>query len=406
LGNCEWVKEDTSLNLKRYVHGKPLSNTIYYKVVDVLNLKPFIFETIMCTPYSFCSDLIEIYSNKIKAMDGLSQLVATEKLIVALMKSVKRAPVKSNSEGFVTNHFNQAMLVFGKDNLPHDIRRLDFEDEQKEITKYNGFRVKSIFNILIEIIKFKSIPDTYRLYPMYKLKSLRSSVPSTDTGHIMFKKFFDVIMYKCMNMCNFSIDTWLAWYEVEVVEEDTNLQATIGHLCYELCSLIDNGTINEPVLREFQPILRNIAIEKIDFSNVDTTNIDEMIKGVENSSRFHINSWIKKMIQNPEVFVHNKAIPVISHHVDCIDYNCFKAILDSVMVFYKNGGVVSEAAGNLIFKGIKRLDVEDKMTVLKQFLVHYADCTFYISNDFDKKFHYVAHNEYNENIDQQVSHTK
>ncbi|CAH1731132.1 uncharacterized protein LOC114130279 isoform X2 [Aphis gossypii] len=401
LENCNWVKEDASLNLKRYVHGSPLPSSIYFIIVNVLDLKPFIFETIMYTPYSFCSDLIEFYLNGIKDMDGLSQLVATENLIIALMKSVRRAPVRSNSEGSVASHFNQAMLVFSKDNLPHDMRRLNFSDEQKEITKYNGFRVKSIFNILIEMIKFKSIPDTYRMYPMYKLKSLRSSVPSTDTGHIMFKKFFDVLMYKCMNMCNFSIDTWLSWYEVEVIEDDTNLQAAIGHLCYELCSLIDNGIINEPLLKEFHPILRNIAIEKIDFSNIDITDIDAMTIRVDNSSKFHLNGWIKKMIENKNVFVHDRAIQVMYNHISGVDYNCFKAIVDNVMAFCKTGGIVSEALGKVIFKGIKHLDLEDKLTILRHVVVNHIDNPFFVSNEFDEKLRYVAHNEYSNNINHQ-----
>jgi len=360
----------------------------------------------MYTPYSFCSDLIDISLNKIKAMDGLSQLVDTENLVVSLMKSVKRGPIRSNSENSVIGHFNQAMLVFGKDNLPHDIRRLDFEDEQKEITRYNGFRVKSIFNIFIEMIKYRSVPDTYRLNPLYTLTSLRSSIPSTDTGHVIFKKCFDVIMYKCMNMCNFSIDTWIAWYEVEVVEEDTNLQAAIGHLCYELCSLIDNGTINERLLKEFRPILRNIAIEKIDFSNIDITDIDGMVKRVESSSKFHLNAWVKKMIENPSVFVHNRAIQVIGNYIDCVDYNCFKAIIDSSMAYHNNGGDVSEDLGKVIFKGLKHLDLEDASCILRHVMVHYADCTFYVSNDFDELLLYVAHNEYNDNIDPQVSPSK
>lgn len=401
MTNCNWVREYPLLNLKQYVHGDTLSNNLYYKLVDILNLKPFISEIIMYTPYSFCSDLIDISLNKIKAMDGLSQLVDTENLVISLMKSVKRGPIKSNSESSVIAHFNQAMLVFGKDNLPHDIRRLDFEDEQKEITRYNGFRVKSIFNIFIEMIKYRSVPDTYKLYPLYTLTSLRSSIPSTDTGHVIFKKCFDVIMYKCMNMCNFSIDTWIAWYEVEVVEEDTNLQAAIGHLCYELCSLIDNGTINERLLKEFRPILRNIAIEKIDFSNIDITDIDAMAKRVESSSKFHLNAWVKKMIENPGVFVHNRAIQVIGNYIDCVDYNCFKAIIDSSMAYHKSGGEVSEALGKVIFKGLKHLDLEDTSFILRHVMIYYADCTFYVSNDFDELLHYVTHNEYNENIDPQ-----
>jgi len=404
--NCSGVREDSSLNLKQYVHGNTISNNLYYKLVDMLNLKSYIYEIIMYTPYSFCSDLIDISLNKIKAIDGLSQLVDTESLIISLMKSVKRGPIRSNSENSVVSHFNQAMIVFGKDNLPHDIRRLDFEDEQKEITRYNGFRVKSIFNIFIEMIKYRSAPDNYKLHPLYTLKPLRSSIPSTDTGNIIFKKCFDVIMYKCMNMCNFSIDTWIAWYEVEVVEEDTNLQAAVGHLCFELCSLIDNGTISEPLLKEFKPILRNIAIEKIDFTNIDITDIDAMAKRVEGSSKFHLNAWVKKMIENPDVFVHDRAIQVIGNYIDCVDYNCFKAIIDSSMAYHKNGGVVSEAVGNVIFKGLKHLDLEDTLCILSHVMVHYADCTFYVSNDFDELLLYVAQNEYNDNVDSQVSPLK
>lgn len=404
--NCSTVRENSSLNLKQYVHGNTLSNNLYYKLVDILDLKSYISEIIMYTPYSFCSDLIDIYLNKIKTMDGLSQLVDTENLIISLMKSVKRGPIRSYSESAVVSHFNQAMLVFGKDYLPHDIRRLDFEDEQKEITRYNGFRVKSIFNIFIEMIKYRSAPDKYKIYPLYTLKSLRSPIPSTDTGHIIFKKCFDIIMYKCMNMCNFSIDTWIAWYEVEVVEEDTNLQAAVGHLCFELCSLIDNETITEPLLKEFRPILRNIAIEKIDFSNIDITDIEAMAKRVESSSKFHLNAWVKKMIENPDVFVHNRAIQVIGTYIDCVDYNCFKAIIDSSMAYHKNGGVVSEAVGNVIFKGLKHLDLEDTLCILSHVMVHYADYTFYTSKDFDELLLYVAQNEYDENIDPQVSSLK
>lgn len=406
MTNCNWVKDDPLLNLKQYVHGNTLSNNLYYKLVDALNLKPFVTEIIIYTPYSFCRDLIDISLNKIKAMDGHSQLVDIESLVVSLMKCVKRGPIRSNTDNSVIDHFNQAMLVFGKDNLPHDIRRLDFEDEQKEITRYNGFRVKSIFNIFIEMIKYRSAPDTYILHPLYTLKSLRSAIPSTDTGNIIFKKCFDVIMYKCMNMCNFSIDTWIAWYEVEVVEEDTNLQAAVGHRCYELCSLIDNGTINECLLKEFRPILHNIAIEKIDFSHIDITDIDTMAKRVEGSSKFHLNAWVKKMIENPGVFVHDRAIQVLSNYIDCVDYNCFRAIIDSCMAYHKSGGEVSEAWGNIVFKGLKHLDVEDTSSILRHVMVHYADCTFYLSNDFDELLLYIVHNEYNENIDPQVSLSK
>ncbi|XP_025196284.1 uncharacterized protein LOC112595343 [Melanaphis sacchari] len=401
--NCNWIKEDTLLNLKQYIHDKPLSYNVYYIIVDITDLQTFMFETIMCTPYSFCSDLIEINLNKIKFMDGLSQLVYTEKLIVALMKSFKRTPLKSDLESSAISHFNQAMVVFGKDNLPHDIRRLDFEDEQKEITKYNGFRVKSIFSIFVELVKFKSISDTYILYPMYKLESLRSSVPLTDNEH-MFKKLFDIIMYKCMNLSNFSIDTWLAWYEVEVVEEDTNLQATIGHLCYELCSLMDNGTItDEPLLKEFKPILRNIAIEKINFNDVDTDDIDTITKLVENSSKFHLNGWMKRMLQNPVAFQYDRVVQVTCNYIDCVDYNCFKTILENAIIYsrIKREDEVPEVLSNALLKGIKHLDVEDKWSILKQVLWNHADYDFHVSNNFDEQLHYVVHNEYNDDVDQQ-----
>lgn len=357
----------------------------------------------MCTPYSFCRDLVDIILNKIKAMDGLSQLSATEKLIIALMRSVKCGPVGPNLESPLTSHFNQAMLVFGKDYLPQDIRRLDLEDEQRETSKYNGYRVKTIFSILVEMIKIEDVIDNYKLYPLYILDSLRTVDPSDVSGRTMFKKFFDVVMYKCINMCNFSIDAWLSWYEIEVLEADTNLQSAIGHLCYELCNFIDNGSINEGLLKEFRPILRNIAIEKIDFSSVSSSNIDGMVECIHKSSKFHLSGWIKRMIENTNVFTHPRAIKALDNSMESIDYNCYKYIVDNYLTHCRNGGSVVEPMGIAIYKGVKYLDIEDKMSLLRHIIVNHAENEFYLSENFEDTLRYVAHNEFNDKVDQKVS---
>lgn len=402
IENCSWVKEDQSLNLKNYIRGRPITRSTYYKLLDILELKSFVEEMIMCTPYSFCRDLVDITLNKIKAMNGIPQLLATENLIISLMKSVKCGPLGVSLECPLTSHFNQAMLVFGKDYLPYDIRRLDYEDEQKEISKYNGFRVKSIFSILVQLIKSENVPNPYK-YPMYRLESLRSLDPIEDSGRTMYKKFFDVVMYKCMNMCNFSIDTWLSWYEIEIIELDTNLQSAIGHLCFELCTFIDNGTITEDFLKEFRPILRNIAIEKINFNDVDISDIDGMVDCIAKSSKFHLSGWIKKMIENPNAFTHPRAIQVLDDSMENIDYNCFRYIADNCMAHVRSGGTVSSAMGIVIYKGIEHLDIEDKMCLLRHIIVNHAENETYLTDDFEDTLLYVCHNEFNEKIDQKVS---
>jgi len=404
MENCIWIKNDPILNLSRYMHGKPILKSVYCKVVEFLNLRPYVSEMIMSTPYCFNRGVVNIALNKISIMDGLPQLLASEELIIALLKSIKRSPIKYSLQSEFCSHFNQAMAIFNLDNIPYDMRRLDYEAEQKMLTKYNGFRVKSVFNLFVELIKFKSSPDTYRQYPMYKLKVLRDFELPTDVGSTLFKTLFDLIMRKCMNMCNFSVDTWLSWYEIEVVEEDTNLQAAIGHLCFELCAFIDNGTINEHYLKEFRPILGNIAIEKIDFTDVDTSDIDTMINRLGNCPKFHINGWIKKMILNHDVFTNPRAIEILENYVECIDYNCFKNIIDQYMIYYKSGGILFESFGKIIYKGIQYLDIDDKTNILKHIISNYPDNMFFITSEFDDELHYVVHNEDNDTIDQKVSH--
>jgi len=222
----------------------------------------------------------------------------------------------------------------------------------------------------------------------------------------MFKKFFDVVMYKCMNMCNFSIDAWLSWYEIEVSGQDSNLQSAIGHLCYELCSFIDSGAINEGFLKEFRPILRNISIERIDFASVNSSDIDGMVDRVNKSSKFHLSGWIKRMIENTNVFTHPRAIQALDNCMENIDYNCYKYIVDNYLTHCRNGGSVVEPMGIAIYRGIKHLDIEDKMSLLRHVIVNHAENEFYLSEDFEETMHYVAHNEFNEKIDQKEVMTK
>lgn len=402
LENCSWIKTDPILNLSRYVRGKTISRNAYYKIVNILDLKVYMEETIMCTPYAFCRDLVDITLNKIKAMGAMSQLLASENLILALMKSIKRSPVEPDLETSLLSHFNQTMLIFGEDNLPHDIRRLDSEDDQREISKYKGYLVKSIFKIFVEVIKFKINSDVQVHYPMYVLKSLHNY--DTPAGiNSIFKKCIDVIMHKCMNMCHFSIDTWLSWYEVEILEEDTNLQRSIGHLCFELCRYIDDGSIDEPFFKDFKPILRNIAIEKIDFTGVDMNNADEIIERINCSSKYHLIDWIKKLIDIPDIFINHKAIKVLDDNIESIDYNCFKYVIDQCMVYYKYGGLCIQSMGDVLFKGINYLDMEDKMSILKHIVAHFPDNTICFCSNFDEVLLYIAHNEYNNGVNQKVS---
>lgn len=401
LKSCYWLKDDPTLNLDRYVHGKPLPGNVYYKIVDVLHLKQFLLETIMCTPYCFSRDLIEIFVKKARAMPGFLQLETCENIIVALMKSIKRSPIKNSLFTPLTHHFTQAMLVLNKDRLPNDILRLHPENDKKELSKYAGYRVKTIFRILVKMIEFKNSTDSFRQYPMYKLKSLHPP-SSADSTNPMFDKFFEVIVHKCMDLCQFDISTWLEWYEVEVVEEDTNLQTAIGELGHDLLQFINNGLVTYQPLLDFRPILCNIAIERINYDNADTNNIDEMIERVKNTTK-HANGWIKKMIDNPKVFINAQAIQTLDECMNRIDYNCFKKIVDKSIAHYKNGGKVSEPLANAIFKGIQHLDMEDKMCILKHVLGNYADCTIYFPPNFEDTLRYVAEHENDESSDKNVS---
>lgn len=402
MTNCGWVKSDPALNLGRYIHGKPIPTQLFCQLVEIFKLTQFMYEVIMCTPYGFCRDLIETNLEKINTLDGEAQLVVIENLILALFKSIKRLPPNSNLEDPLAGNFNQAMLVFNKDYLPKEIRRSDLEEEHKEITRYHGFRVKTIFKIFVELIKYNTSSDSYRQYPMYKFKTIRSS-PVID-GNPIFKKFFDVIMYKCMNMCDFSIHTWLSWYEIVDTDEDTNLQSAIGHVCFELCNLIENEVINEKCLKEFHPIIRNIAIEKIDFTNVNIADIDGMVENVKKASKCHLNDWIKKMIENLSVFSHDGAIELLDSSVENIDYNCYKNIIDQCMKYHKDGGTWNENLCTVLYKGLKHMDSEDKFNIMKYIVHQYPEALFVKLKNYDSLIGHIAFNEYSDNADRNVSH--
>lgn len=403
LKHCSWVKTDPMLNLRRYVRGKTISSNTYYKIVNLLDLKVYMEETIMYTPYAFCRDLVEITLNKIKTMDAMSQLIASENLILALMKSIKYLPLETDLETSLLSHFNQTMLVFGENNLPNDVRRIGYEVDQKEILKYNGYRVKSIFTIFIEVIQIKNNSDVQMNYPLYELKLLHN-YDTLAGNNSMFKKCMDVIMHKCVNMCHFSVDTWLSWYEVEVLEEDTNLQTAIGHMCFKLCRFIDDGSIDEPILKDFKPVLRNIAIEKIDFTGVNMNNADDIIEQINCSSKYHLNDWIKKLIDIPDIFINHKAIQVLDDNMESIDYNCFKCVIDRCMVYYKHGGLCYQSMGDVLFKGIDHLDTEDKMSILKHIVAHFPDNNICLCSNFDEVLSNIVNNEYNNSVAKKVSY--
>lgn len=337
-------------------------------------------------------------------MTGMPLLIATEDLILTWIKCVKRYPVKPCFEELLLSKFNEAMLMYiPESSAPHDSTTMDPDDNnQKEEYKLSGYSVKSIFKLFVDIVKFQTNPGKHRQYPMYTMKPIRSMIPEDTAGNTLFKKMFDIVMYKCMDMCDFTIDTWLAWYEVEVIEEDTNLQACVGHLIHELCTFIDNGTINEPYLKDFRGILRNMAIEKLDFSEIDITDIDSVVDRVESASKFHISAWIKKLIQNPGVFTHPRAVYTLDSHMSCIDFNCMRCFVDSIMNFFKNGGIVSESVSNALYKGLNNLDMDDKISILKHFLIHYSELSIFIQKDFDKLLNFIAHNEYNQAVNKKV----
>lgn len=400
MKHCNWVKNDPALNLSRYINGNPIPTQLFHRLVEIFELTPFMYEVIMCTPYGFCRDLIEINLEKIKTLDGEAQLEVTENLILALFKSIKRLPPNSNLDDPLVSNFNEAMLVFNKDYLPKDVKRSDFDDEQRSITRYDGFRVKTIFKIFVELIKYNTSSDSYRQYPMYKFKTIRCSPLA---GNSIFKKFFDVIMYKCMNMCDFSVHTWLSWYEIQI-DELTNLQSAIGHLCFELCRMIDTGVIQEQFLKEFKPILSNIAIEKIDFTNIDTNDIDRMVESIKKVSKFHLNDWIKKMIENTNVFSHNGAIEILDSAMDNMNFDCFKLIVDQCMVHQKNGGSWNESFCTALFKGIKHLDSEEKLNILKYIVYEYPEGLYFELKSYDMVMSHIAHNEYSDDADRNVSY--
>lgn len=401
LDSCKWIRTDQSLNLHCYVHTKQITKKLYQKLVDILDLKSYMCETIMCTPYSFCADLVGVSLTTIKLSNKLLQLPATENLLVALLKCIIRAPIKPDLEGMLTSQFNLIMNVFN--NSEEDDSTPTNQEEYKEWSKYNGFRIRSILKIYVEIINFKNIPDSYIMFPLYKLSSLRTSGVLPNIGIAMFNKFVDTIMHKCLKLCDFTIDNWLAWYEVEVIEEDTNLQNAIGHLCYELCGMIDKGYLDDCRIKDYRAILGNIAIEKINFRDCDIDNIDEMIERITTSRISHQNGWIKKFVENHDIFVSPQAIETLHNLINTVDYNCFKCVVDNCMRFYESGGVTSKSVGLLMYKGIFNLNKGEKLKILTHVVSNYTCIQFYFSNDFDDTLKYIIRKEFEPNVDLNVS---
>lgn len=403
LRHCNWVRSEPML--KKYIHGEQLLSTdTYLKIVEVMELSSFMIETIEHTPYSFYRDLLEIAVNQLRTMYSYSQLTFSEDLVLALLKNLYRIPLNHNVELPFMSHFNGAMMCFGRDYVPKDIRRLDSVEDSREITKYNGFRLRTIFKIFVEIIKFKISTEPKIQYPLYQTTAVCDS--STETVDL-FKQFIDIIMYKCTNMCNFSVDTWLSWFEINF-DEDTTLQSAIGHLCYDLCTFVDKGIIDEKFLHEFKPILLNIAIERIDFTNIDVNDIDGMLEYIDKNPKY-VNGLVKKLVTNDSVFTHSHAIEKLNSYVESIDYNCFKFIVDRCLNYFItcNQGCVSlfdTPLSRIFLNGVINLDTEDKSSFLKHIIATYSGVALKASSNYDSDIAYVVHNELNNEIDQNVSH--
>jgi len=403
LENCHWVKVDPTLNLKRYVHGKSITGDIFCKIVKILNLKQFTIDTIICTPYDFWRDLFDMHLKYFLSMRGAYQLYTYEYLLISLIKSVKQTPVKANLESSLISHFNQSLIMYGKDFIPKEVNIINGEINKNEMVMFRGLRIRNILKVFVEIIQFKNTNDLYRQYPMYKLQSLRDS--SIISENDLFKKFFDTIMYKCIELCDFCVDDWLSWYELKAMHDEFNLQKTIGHLCFELCSLIENKTIDEPYLNEYLPMLRNIAIEKVDF-DIDTNDINGMLKHIEKFSSIHINDWIKKMIENINVFSHTGALKKLDSCITFINYDCFLLIVDRCLQNYKNNTFLLELLGSILLKGIMHLCMEDKILLLKHVIINYDNININLSDNINNALYYIVKNEYNNGINQEVSHSK
>lgn len=399
----KWIRDEQILVLKRYLHNKPLHLKMYYKIVSVLELNSFMIEVIISTPYSFCSDIVTINLKKIAAMSSHARLAATQDLVIAMVKCIKRSPVsKSEIETDFLHNFNEALLMYNEETVPYDLKRLDEVDQQTEETRFNGFRVRSIFKVVTDIITFKSSPDTYRQYPMYKVKTIDS--PASNSTNDLFKKCIDLILCKCMNLCNFTVDDWLSWFEV-TVDGNSNLQSDIGHLCHELVSYIEDGTAEEPFLKEFLSILRNIAIEKVDVSDVDINDIDGIINRIEESPKSHLICYVKKMIENENVFTHTQAIKIFDRSMVNIEYNNFRCIVDGFMNYYKAKDIMFDSPmADILLKGLKSLDSDDKSRLLKHIIVHHSDVNNNVTTDFFAEVDYIVHNEYNVAIDGDVSY--
>lgn len=403
LKHCNWVKNEPMF--KKYIHGEQrISIDTYLRIVKTMELSSFMIETIEHTPYSFYRDLLEIAVNQVRNMYSYSQLAFSEDLVLALLKNLYRVPLNNSVELPFMSHFNGAMMCFARDYVPKDIRRLDPDEDSREITKYNGFRLRSIFKIFVEIIKFKNSTEHNIQYPLYQITGVCDS--STNTVNL-FKQFIDIIMYKCTNMCNFSVETWLSWFEIPF-DEDTTLQSAIGHLCYDLCTFVDKGIIDEKFLHEFKPILHNIAIERVDFSNIDTNDVDGMLEYIDKNPKY-INGLVKKLVTNDNVFTHPNAIKKLNSYVESINYNCFKFIVDRCLNYFItcDQGCVSlfdTPLSGIILNGVINLDMEDKSSFLKHIVTNYIGFALKASSNFDSDFAYAVHNELSNEVDQNVSY--
>ncbi|XP_050426434.1 uncharacterized protein LOC126836822 [Adelges cooleyi] len=408
LKNCLWIRDNNSVLhpcVARFKHGTPIATEVFVKVAKYMSLMPYMMESIMCTPYMFCRDLIDIAIDDLKDLDPISHLSSSEVIIKALVRNLKRMPVQSDQFAAVTEHINKLLMVYNKDTLPKAIEKLNPETQQKEITRYMGHRVRSIFKILVSLIKFNNSLDTYTQYPLYKLQLLRDVCINPDPTNPMLQKFLDVIIHKLMNLCDFNINTWLDWYEIVVTEEDSNLQTIIGELCYDLCELINKKSITHKELLNFMPVLRNVAVEKIDYDEVDTNDINGVIERVKTTEK-HLNGWVKKLIENNDVFTHSEAIKTLIENMNRIDYCCFKHIIDRSVAHVKGGGPMSEGMANVILKGIECLSNEDKLKLLKHFFVNHSTCELYLSTNFDELLHFVLNNDGNKEINQDDFMTK
>lgn len=404
LKNCNWVNYEPSY--KKYIRGEQiLSQDTFLKIVDILKLRTSMAETIMYTPYSFCGDLVEIMLNYVNHSEAYLQIFLTEVFVLSLLKNMNQFSVPRNLEALLTKQFNHAIRIFSFDFLPKDIRRGDSEEDGKAISIYNGYRLKSIFKIFVDIIYFQVNAEASLMDSLYKTRVFNDY---GDNHIIFFNKFLDVIKHKCIEMCNFSIATWISWFEVNI-DEYTTLQSAIGHLCYDVCSFLDNGWISDQFLLDVKQMLRNIAIEKVDFTRMNVKNINAMIQRMDNlGKKPQINEYVKKFVENNKVFAHSRAIDKLTGYVKLIDYRCFKFVVDRSYSYINTCGqdcvsLFDTPFKNVLLTGVNNLQINDKISLITHIVKYYCDMTLKPSRNFDSDLAYLVQNQSNTNIDQSVS---